>query len=152
MSSSYSSCLEIPGASISLSEDELDTFRIISSVGNHGAGATAVFIGTTRNNFQGKTVVNLEYQAYTKLALNTMAEIVRKAQTNSHIISCAVNHRLGTVPVGTPSIVIAVSSPHRKEAFVACEFILEEVKRHAQIWKREHYEGDTDEPQWKSNA
>lgn len=68
------------------------------------------------------------------------------------IIRSVVHHRLGTVPVGEPSIVIAVSSPHRKEAFMACELILEEVKLKAQIWKREFYEGDREEEaEWKAN-
>ncbi|KAN0100577.1 Molybdopterin biosynthesis MoaE [Tylopilus felleus] len=68
------------------------------------------------------------------------------------LISCAVHHRLGTVPVGEPSIVIAVSSPHRKEAFAACERILEDVKEKAQIWKREYYEGmREEEAAWKAN-
>lgn len=72
--------------------------------------------------------------------------------TTSPLLRCAVYHRLGTVPVGDPSIVIAVSSPHRKEAFVACESILEDVKLKAQIWKREYYEGDReDEAEWKAN-
>lgn len=84
------------------------------------------------------------------------------------LVRCAVSHRIGTVPVGEPSIgkspsiqllsliafsVIAVSSPHRKEAFVACEQILEEVKKKAQIWKREYYEGvDDAQAEWKANA
>ena len=68
------------------------------------------------------------------------------------MIRTAVHHRLGTVPVGKPSIVIAVSSSHRKEAFVACERVLEEVKLRAQIWKREFYEGEREEDaQWKAN-
>lgn len=68
------------------------------------------------------------------------------------LLRCAVYHRLGTVPVGDPSIVIAVSSPHRKEAFVACESILEDIKLKAQIWKREYYESDgEDEAEWKAN-
>ncbi|KAF8807353.1 Molybdopterin biosynthesis MoaE [Phlegmacium glaucopus] len=69
------------------------------------------------------------------------------------LIRCAIHHRLGTVAVGEPSIVIAVSSPHRKEAFVASEEILEEVKRRAQIWKREYYEGeDENDAEWKENT
>ena len=71
----------------------------------------------------------------------------------SSLIHCSVHHRLGVVEVGQPSIVIAVSSPHRKEAFEACEFILEEVKKKAQIWKREFYDGDReDEAEWKANS
>jgi molybdopterin synthase catalytic subunit len=69
------------------------------------------------------------------------------------IIRCAVEHRLGVVPVGKPSIVIAVSAPHRREAFEACEQILEEVKAKAQIWKREYYQGEPEEAaQWKANG
>lgn len=93
-----------------------------------------------------------------------MASIIHEARTRavrsehhdgyvSSILRCAVHHRLGTVPVGEPSIVIAVSSPHRRESFIACEFILEEVKRKAQIWKREFYEGEKDEDaEWKENV
>jgi len=111
-------------------------------------------------------VTRLDYQAYSKLAIKTMADIIRTAHANhsrtSHhpeqsqvtsLIRTAVYHRLGTVPVGEPSIVIAVSSPHRKEAFAACEFILEEVKQKVQIWKREFYEGEREEDaEWKANA
>ena len=86
------------------------------------------------------------HNAYTRSEHQTISK-------NAHsLIRSAVHHRLGTVPVGEPSIVIAVSSPHRKEAFMACEQILEEVKLKAQIWKREFYEGEREEDaQWKSN-
>ena len=116
----------------------------------------------------GRVVTRLDYQAYSKLAIKTMANILRAAHTahsrSDHqptsadtpahsLIRSAVHHRLGTVPVGEPSIVIAVSSPHRKEAFMACEQILEEVKLKAQIWKREFYEGEREEDaEWKANA
>ena len=173
---------EWEGGSCVLTYKPLDVDVIIRSVGDDSAGATAVFIGTTRNSFKGrhqntcyrhphanrstgKVVSRLEYQAYSKLAIKTMVQIlkdVRKAVSRSthqppahdvpSLISCTVHHRLGTVPVGEPSIVIAVSSPHRKEAFVACERILEDVKEKAQIWKREYYEGITEEEaEWKAN-
>ena len=67
-------------------------------------------------------------------------------------MACAVHHRLGTVPVGEASIVIAVSSPHRKEAFRVCENVLEGVKAKAQIRKREHYSGaGAEDAEWKAN-
>lgn len=112
-------------------------------------------------------MTRLDYQAYSKLAIKTMADIIRAAHTTyarsahspdqtlstTSLVKSAVYHRLGTVPVGEPSIVIAVSSPHRKEAFKACEFILEEVKLKVQIWKREFYEGEREEEaEWKANA
>ncbi|KIP11375.1 hypothetical protein PHLGIDRAFT_99520 [Phlebiopsis gigantea 11061_1 CR5-6] len=148
-----------------LTYNSLDTQDILSSVGDDAAGATAVFIGTTRNSFKGKVVTRLDYQAYSKVAIKTMASVLRDARTQgsrsehhtpgtvSPILRCSVHHRLGTVPVGEPSIVIAVSSPHRKESFVACEYILEEVKRRAQIWKREFYKDEPEETaEWKENV
>ncbi|KAI9065808.1 molybdenum cofactor synthesis 2 [Trametes sanguinea] len=167
-SASIEARLDIPEGTCALTHEPLDVQAIIQSVAHDGAGATAVFIGTTRNSFKGKVVTRLEYQAYSKMAIKTMADILRDAHSRyirsdhqtaqsenqaSSLIRSAVHHRLGTVPVGEPSIVIAVSSPHRKEAFMACELILEEVKLKAQIWKREFYEGEREEEaQWKSNA
>ncbi|KZT72832.1 molybdenum cofactor synthesis 2 [Daedalea quercina L-15889] len=163
-SASTDAMLQIPEGICVLTHDVLCVNDIIQSVGDDRAGATAVFIGTTRNHFQ--VVTRLDYQAYSKLAIKTMADIIRIAHANhsrfSHrpeqssivtpFIRTAVYHRLGTVPVGEPSIVIAVSSPHRKEAFAACEFILEEVKQRVQIWKREFYEGERKEDaEWKAN-
>ncbi|KAF5313244.1 hypothetical protein D9619_003526 [Psilocybe cf. subviscida] len=159
-----------------ITDKDLDVQAIVNSVQDDGAGATAVFIGTTRNSFKGKVVTKLEYQAYSKLAVKTMSNVAhasmksavrsehQPSQTSSvtttvgasaatSIIKCAVWHRIGTVPVGQPSIVIAVSSPHRKEAFLVCEEILEQVKAKAQIWKREYYEGEDDATaEWKANA
>jgi molybdopterin synthase catalytic subunit len=104
-------------------------------------------------------VTLLEYQAYSKLAIVTMENIIKAALNKNRdnptkrIVRCAVEHRLGVVPVGKPSIIIAVSAPHRREAFVTCEQILEEVKAKAQIWKREYYQGEPEEAaQWKANA
>lgn len=132
-------------------------------------------------------MARLEYQAYTKVALKTIADIVRDAASSitrsehqpasqrsttyiASLVHCAVHHRIGVVPIGEPSIgeldcqtmkptrpdgrvpVIAVSSPHRKESFLACEKILEDIKRKAQIWKREFYEGeDESTARWKEN-
>ncbi|KAI0756911.1 molybdenum cofactor synthesis 2 [Daedaleopsis nitida] len=167
-SASVEARLNIPEGICVLTYRPLDIQAIITSVGDDAAGATAVFIGTTRNSFKGKVVTRLDYQAYSKLAVKTMGDIVRDAHNaytrsehrTAHsdpppqpLIRSAVHHRLGTVPVGEPSIVIAVSSPHRKEALMACERILEDVKLKAQIWKREFYEGERDEEaEWKANV
>ena len=97
----------------------------------------------------GKVVTRLDYEAYSKLAIKTMADIIRTAYETVPLIHCAVHHRLGRVPVGEASIVIAVSSSHRKESFLACELILEEVKQKVQVWKREYYDGG--DAEWKAN-
>ncbi|KAG6862361.1 hypothetical protein C0995_011801 [Termitomyces sp. Mi166 len=162
--------LATPQGFCALSYAPLDVNSIVKFVQDDGAGAVALFIGTTRNSFKGKAVTRLEYQAYSKLAIKTMANIMREAasaiersehQTSTQgipsLIRCAIHHRLGSVSVGEPSIGIRlpsspISSPHRREAFVACESILENVKRRAQIWKREYYEGKPDrEAEWKGN-
>jgi molybdopterin synthase catalytic subunit len=109
-------------------------------------------------------VTRLEYQAYSKLAIKTMADILRTAHSSlsspelndnddkPSLIRSAIYHRLGSVPVGEPSIVIAVSSARRKLSFLGCELILEEVKQKAQIWKREYYDGEREEEaEWKAN-
>jgi molybdopterin synthase catalytic subunit len=87
--------------------------------------------------------------------MKTLQSILTQARTLASppsIIRSAVHHRLGTVPVGDVSIVVAVSSPHRREAFETCEWILEEVKKKAEIWKQEWYEGDLEEEaKWKAN-
>lgn len=121
----------------------------------------------------GRSVTRLTYEAYTVLCMKSFEKIARSARdlptqsTTSHTIlsaspaggdrlsKVAIHHRLGECPVGETSIVIAVSSPHRREAFEACEFILEEVKKKSQIWKREWYaeEGSdlNDAASWKEN-
>jgi len=155
--------LRIPEGTFDLTYDQLDSEAVIRSVQDDTAGAIAVFIGTTRNSFQGQVVTRLEYQAYSKLALKLMTDIFFSIHANatrsehaapsgppvSPLLHCAVHHRLGVVPVGEASIVIAVSSPHRKEAFVACEYLLEQVKLKVPIWKMEVYESG--EPLWKAN-
>ncbi|KAH9858117.1 molybdenum cofactor synthesis 2 [Lenzites betulinus] len=170
-SASVEAHLDTPQGRCALTYEPLNVQAIIQAVADDGAGATAVFIGTTRDSFKGERthLTRLDYQAYSKLAIKTMADILRDAHSRytrsqhepadsgvSHanaVIRSAVHHRLGTVPVGEPSIVIAVSSPHRKEAFMACELILEEVKLKAQIWKREFYEGEREEDaEWKANV
>ncbi|KAG6336096.1 hypothetical protein ID866_2993 [Astraeus odoratus] len=161
-STSIEAKVEWEGNVCVLTYDTLDVHGITSSVGDDGAGATVVFIGTTRNSFKGKVVTRLEYQAYSKLAIRTMADIVRNTYIKQAVkavsgtthspIRYAIHHRLGVVPVGEASIVIAVSSPHRKEAFLACEQILEEVKQKVPIWKREYYEGEDEKSaEWKAN-
>ncbi|TFK30312.1 molybdenum cofactor synthesis 2 [Coprinopsis marcescibilis] len=160
--------LEVPAGKCVITYSKLDVEKILSTVKDDGSGAIVTFIGTTRNSFQGKVVTRLEYQAYSKLAIKTLATIVDEATQQFHrsdhqpqnettksppLLKPVVYHRLGVVPVGEPSIVIAVSCPHRKEAFRACEYILEEVKKRAQIWKREFYEGEDERTAvWKENV
>ncbi|GAB1525389.1 molybdenum cofactor biosynthesis protein [Rhizoctonia solani] len=162
----------LTGDSFALSHTSLNINNIMDSVRDNGAGALAVFVGTTRDNFNGKQVTRLEYEAYSKLAIKSMAKIAtdaRNLKVSPHdfgptsftpaptdaasLTLIAIHHRLGEVPVGEASIVIAVTSPHRRESFYVCEWILEQIKMKTPIWKREWYaEGDpSNEAVWKAN-
>lgn len=98
--------------------------------------------GTTRDNFAGKPVKELQYTAYNPLALRTMLTIARTASAAHSLQGVCVVHRLGTVPIGEESILIAVSAPHRQAAWRAGEEVLEECKRRVEVWKREEFEGE----------
>lgn len=105
--------------------------------------------GTTRNNFAGKPVKELQYTAYGKLALRTMMDIARGIRARHGLKGVAMIHRLGVVPIGEESILIAVSAPHRQAAWQAGEEALEECKARVEVWKREEFEGE--EGVWRAN-
>ena len=112
------------------------------SVEDSRAGAVAVFLGAVRDNSEAGSVVAIEYEAYEpmaeKMLAHTEGEVRRKwpAATGVEMV-----HRLGTLSVGEVSVAIVVSSPHRAEAFEACRYAIEEIKRDAPIWKRERLAG-----------
>lgn len=105
--------------------------------------------GTTRDNFDGKPVKELTYTAYSQLALRTMLTIARDIKTKHGLNGIAMVHRLGTVPIGEESILIAVSSPHRQAAWRAGEEALELCKDKVEVWKREEFDGE--EGIWRAN-
>jgi molybdopterin synthase catalytic subunit len=98
--------------------------------------------GTTRDNFAGKPVKELQYTSYNTLALRTMMSICKDLAQKHGLKGIAMIHRLGTVPIGEESILIAVSSPHRQAAWRAGEEALEECKKKVEVWKREEFEGE----------
>lgn len=105
--------------------------------------------GTTRDNFVGKPVKELQYSAYHQLALRTMLSISKAIREKHSLQSIAMIHRLGTVPIGEESILIAVSSPHRQAAWRAGEEALEECKARVEVWKKEEFEGE--DGIWRAN-
>ena len=106
--------------------------------------------GTTRDNFEGKPVTQLEYSAYPPLALRTMLEIGRAVRAKHELTAISITHRLGIVPVGEESILIAVSSPHRQAAWRGGEEALEECKEKVEVWKLEEFGGD-EGGVWRAN-
>lgn len=106
-----------------------------------GDGAITTFVGLVRDHNQGRRVRFLEYEAYEPLAVRALALIVEEAQTAWPDARLAIRHRIGRLDIGEASIVIAVMSPHRPDAFAACRYAIERVKQIVPIWKREHFEG-----------
>lgn len=142
--------LESPGIYVALTHEPLDAKPIMDKVRSPQAGATVLFAGTTRDNFGGRAVLNLSYEAYAPLALRTMRDIAQAALEKHSLEGVAIVHRLGVVPVAEESILIAVSSPHRAAAWRAGEECLEEVKARAEIWKLETFEDDRSAV-WRAN-
>ncbi|KAL2015413.1 hypothetical protein VTK56DRAFT_5524 [Thermocarpiscus australiensis] len=137
------------GCYVALTNSPLDIKPIIDRVRSPQAGAIVLFAGTTRDNFAGKPVKELQYTAYRPLALRTMMDIASALRAKHGLGGIAVVHRLGVVPVGEESILIAVSAPHRQAAWRAGEEALEQCKARIEVWKREEFEGG--EGVWRAN-
>jgi molybdopterin synthase catalytic subunit len=101
------------------------------------AGAIVTFVGVVRDHHRGRPVRHLEYEAYAPMAEATFEEIADEARSRWQVESVAVHHRVGRLDVGEASVAIAVSAPHRSDAFEACRYVLDGLKERAPIWKRE---------------
>ncbi|CAI0413990.1 unnamed protein product [Linum tenue] len=127
----------------------VDIARYTNFVSAPQAGAITTFSGTTRDTFDGKTVVELRYEAYVPMAVRQIQSICSSARATWKIHAIAVAHRLGAVPVGETSVFIAVSAVHRGDALDACKFMIDELKATVPIWKKEVYSnGEV----WKENS
>ena len=122
----------------SLSNTPIDTEALKRLVNTPEAGAYVAFEGWVRENNEGKKVTALEYEAYEELAVKEGQKILDEAK-KFHILKAHCVHRTGPLKIGDLAVMVVVSSAHRKEAFVACEFIINEIKKRVPIWKRESY-------------
>ena len=120
-------------------EDPIDITEITAAVGKESDGAIILFTGQARNKTGEKEVTHLEYQLYHKMAEKEMEKILRDACEKWSLTDCMVVHRYGRVLPGQASIVIAVSSPHRGEAYTASRYIIDSIKKTVPIWKKEFY-------------
>jgi len=134
--------LEEENLYVELTHDHLDIASIMNKVRSPKAGAIVFFAGTTRDTFDSKPVKQLQYSSYPPLALNTLLKICKSVKGKHNLTAIAMVHRLGVVPIGEESILIAVSSPHRQAAWRAGEEALEECKEKAEIWKLEEFDGE----------
>jgi len=115
--------------------------ELVDFVTDPEAGAIATFIGTTRNNNEGRKVIALDYEAYPEMAEKELTRLGEEARKKWQICRMAIVHRVGPVQITEPSVIIAVSAAHREAAFAACRFAIEEIKKTVPIWKKEVYEG-----------
>ncbi len=123
----------LQGAPLSLQE-------VVDAVSGYARGGLVTFTGAVRDQSHGKKVTRLEYEAYAPMAQKKLARIGEEAREKWPGTEVAVLHRLGTLTPGELAVVIAVSAPHRKEAFRACEYVIERLKEDVPIWKKEFAE------------
>ena len=131
----------VSGGAFRLTPDPIDVEAVIAEVADDHAGAIATFLGTTRIESRGRTVVHLEYEAYEGMAENVMAEIAEASRRRYELCKVAMAHRIGRVGIGETSVAIAVSAPHREHALAACKEAIDTLKVDVPLWKKEIYEG-----------
>ena len=119
--------------------EPLDIQEIHNLVKSPTDGAVVTFDGIVRNNFDGRQVRHLEYEAYAAMAEKKMAEIAEEVRDKFSVGSVAMVHRVGRLEIGESSILIAVAAPHRQPAFEACAYAMDRVKQEVPVWKKEYF-------------
>lgn len=123
--------------------DPIDPSAVMARVGTSADGAVLLFVGVVRDEADGRSVSGMRYDAYEEMARPVLAEIAAEAAERMGAPRVAVVHRVGELAVGEPSVAIAVSSPHRAEAYEASRYVIEEIKKRLPVWKKERYvDGD----------
>ena len=137
----------IPPKSITvlLTDEEIDYSALTESVRSNLAGAVVLFMGTVREFTAGRQTKALDYEAYPEMARTKMHEICNEACDQWPIVSAGVVHRLGHLEPGDISVAVAVSTPHRKDAFEAGRFIIDRLKEIVPVWKQENWGDGTTE-------
>jgi molybdopterin synthase catalytic subunit len=118
---------------------------LIEQVRSAQAGAVVLFLGTTREITGDRRTASLDYEAYAPMAERKLTELEAEARGRWPIVDCAIVHRTGNVPLGETSVAIAVSTPHRRDAFEAGQWLIDRVKESIPIWKREQFADGTTE-------
>ena len=122
-----------------ITRDPLVAESIIAEVNKSGNGGICAFVGTVRDNADGKSVLHLEYDAYPEMAEKKLAEIAAEIKDKWGLGDVSIVHRIGKMEIGEAAVVIAVGAPHRKEAFQACQYAIDRIKEFVPIWKKEYF-------------
>jgi molybdopterin synthase catalytic subunit len=124
---------------VTLQKEPINIEPIISETSSDADGALVTFTGMARNLSDGRRVTRLEYECYDSMARKELEKIGSDALAQWPVTNCVIVHRFGVVEIGESSILIAVSSPHRDEAFQAVRYIIDTIKKTVPIWKKEFY-------------
>jgi molybdopterin synthase catalytic subunit len=130
---------------IEITENPIDHAAITDRVRSNQAGAVCSFLGTVREMTGDRQTLALDYEAYPDMALKTMADLEAEARKRWPIVEVALVHRVGHLELGEISVVVAVSCPHRHQAFDACRWLIDTLKEVVPIWKKEVWADGTEE-------
>lgn len=130
---------------ILLTQDPIDYHRLTEDVRSNAAGAAVLFLGTVREMTHGRQTVALDYEAFPEMATAKLEELEAEARQRWPIVKAGIVHRLGHLELGDISVAVAVSCPHRKDAFDAGRFLIDRLKEVVPIWKKENWsDGSTE--------
>jgi len=125
---------------IQIKDSALDPKDCEQFVSDPGVGGIVTFIGTVRNQTKGKPVLRLEFEAYEPMAKSEMRKIAESIKEKWSATKISIHHRVGNLAITDVAVVIAVSTPHRKAAFDACQYAIDTLKETVPIWKKEIFE------------
>lgn len=126
-------------AVVEITQEPLNSDRILPRLSHPQAGAVVVFLGVTREFTGSRQTAWLEYDCYRDMAEQKLAELEQTARQRWPLVDCVLVHRIGRIDVGEASVLVAVSTPHRRDAFQAAEWLMDAIKQEVPIWKKEHW-------------
>jgi molybdopterin synthase catalytic subunit len=128
-----------------ITDAPIDITSLLAAAATSSDGAVLLFLGVVRDLNEGREVGHLEYDAYVPMAERLLAEIAQEASRKWDVGTISVIHRVGRLQIGEASVAIAVAAPHRREAYAASRYVIDEIKKRVPIWKREGYlEGESE--------
>ena len=130
---------------IQLNHDPIDSSEVLESVQSPEAGAVVLFLGTTREFTAGRQTESLDYESYGEMAVRKLEELEQQARQRWSLTEVTIVHRLGHLEICEASVAIAVSAPHRKDAFTAGQWLIDTLKEIVPIWKKENWADGTSE-------
>ena len=124
---------------VEITESPINAQQGMPRLSSPRAGASVIFLGTTREFTQGRQTRWLEYECYREMAERKLAELEAAARQRWPLVECLLLHRVGPVDLGETSVLVAVSTPHRQQAFEAAQWLMDAIKQEVPIWKKENW-------------